>query len=299
MRVENEYLVIEVKEKGAELCRIYDKTKERELLWEGDPAFWGRHAPILFPNVGKTYKNKVKINGNVYPTSQHGFARDHKFSLAGKGEDSISFLLESTEEMKAAYPFSFRLTVTYTLRERKVCVEWKVENTSGEDMYFTIGGHPAFRFAGKGERKEDYLLYFPNRESLNYVLFDFDEAAVNPDKVYELKLDKGFCPMTEEMFLQDALIFDGGQVEEVWICRKDGTPYVGMESRGFPSFGIWSVKDAPFVCLEPWDGRCDNIGFDGELSQKPNVVTVKKDGTYVKEYVIMAGERGNRYGEKD
>lgn len=289
-KLENEALCVEIISKGAELTRIYDKEKDTEILWEGDPAFWGRHAPVLFPNVGKTYKNTVKINGVQYPTSQHGFARDQVFQCVSADSTKASFVLEDTPDLRERYPFAFRFTITYELMGKKLSVQWKVENPSEEPMYFTIGGHPAFRFAEKEEGKTDYLLQFPGKERLEYVLFDFEHAAANPDKVYNLELNDGFCPMDEEMFRQDALIFDGGQVEEIWICHKDGTPYVGMEAKRFPSFGVWSVEGAPFVCLEPWDGRCDNIGFDRELSEKPDVVKVDGNGTYLKEYTILVGK---------
>ena len=93
--------------------------------------------------------------------------------------------------------------------------------------------------------------------------------------------------MTEELFENDALIFDNTQIEEAWICHKDGTPYVGVKSEGFPSYGIWSVKDAPFVCLEPWMGRCDNIGFDKEISEKPGINKVESGAVFEKEYQIV------------
>ena len=97
MKMENERLCIEISEHGAEVTRIYDKKKETELLWEGNPTYWKRHSPILFPNVGKTYKNKVKINGISYPTSGHGFARDNDFKCICTKPDKAAFLFSSGE----------------------------------------------------------------------------------------------------------------------------------------------------------------------------------------------------------
>lgn len=169
-------------------------------------------------------------------------------------------------------------------------VKWEVVNTGEEEMYFTIGGHPAFRFAGADEGKSDYILKFPGKESLDYILVNIAEGAADTSKVYQLELEDGCCPMSEEMFANDALIFDNGQISEVWICHKDGAPRVGMKCEGFPNFGIWSVKDAPFVCLEPWMGRCDDIGFDKELSEKPNVNKVPAGGKFEQSYSVIAGE---------
>ena len=258
MKLENKRLCVEISEHGAEVTRIYDKEKKAELLWEGDPAYWKRHSPILFPNVGKTYKNKVKINGTSYPTSAHGFARDNDFKCICMKPEKAAFLLASSEETKEVYPFDFELIVTYFLKEESLIVKWEVHNTGDEEMYFTIGGHPAFRFEKEGEKKTDYMLRFPNKESLEYILVNLAESAADPDTVYQLELKDECCGLNDEMFEKDALIFDGGQFDEVWIYHKDGTPYVGMKCAGFPNFGIWSVKDAPFVCLEPWMGRCDD-----------------------------------------
>lgn len=290
MKLENQRLRVEMSEMGAEVTRIYDKKNETELLWNADPAYWKRHSPVLFPNVGKTYRNTVLINGTQYPTSQHGFARDCRFRCIREKADTVSFLLTSSEETKEVYPFDFELIITYTLKDETLSVEWEVRNTGEEAIYFTIGGHPAFRFARPEEKKTDYLLRFPGRNLLRYILIDPEQAAADPEKVYTLELEDECCPITEEMFANDALIFDDGQIKEVWMCRKDGTPYVGVKCDGFPNFGIWSVKDAPFVCLEPWMGRCDDAGFSGEISEKPNINKAAPGESFRKSYMIAAGE---------
>lgn len=287
MKLENERLCAEISEMGAELVRLYDKKKGTEILWDGNPVFWKRRSPVLFPNVGKTYRNTVRINGVQYPTAQHGFARDNEFRCILEKKEEVAFLFVSGDETKEVYPFDFELIIRYRLDGRKLHVMWEVKNVSDEEIYFTIGGHPAFRFAGADERKEDYLLKFPGKEQLEYILIDPAEAAVDPTKTYILSLQDECAEVTETMFERDALIFDGGQIEEVWLCQKDGTPYVGVECAGFPNFGIWSVKDAPFVCLEPWMGRCDDVGFDRELCEKENVNRVKPQEKFEKSYTIV------------
>ena len=289
MKLENEILSVEIAEHGAELTRIFNKKTQEDILWEADAKYWKRHAPVLFPNVGKTYKNTVKIKGAQYPTSQHGFARDSEFKCIYADEKKAAFLLASTAEMKKVYPYDFQLIITYTLEENTINVNWDVKNPSTETIYFTIGGHPAFRFGKPEEKKADYMLRFPGKKMLSYVLIDPNEEAVDAKNVLELKLEQECYPLTEQLFEKDALIFDHTQIEEVWLCRKNGTPYVGVKAEGFPNFGIWSVKDAPFVCLEPWMGRCDNIGFDQELSQKENVNSAAAGESFVKEYQIIVG----------
>lgn len=228
MKLENEVLSVEIAELGAEVTGISDREKNTDILWEGNPSFWKRHSPVLFPNVGKTYGNEVLIEGNKFPTVQHGFARDSVFTCVSSSADAASFRLASSEETKKVYPYDFELYITYTLKGKNLKVEWKVKNCSEKIMYFTIGGHPAFRFAEKGEKKEDYLLKFPGKESLTYILVDPNTGTGVPDQTYTLELTDGMCPVTEEMFLRDALIFDGGQFEEVWLCSP-AAPLIHLE----------------------------------------------------------------------
>ncbi len=287
VKLENEFLCVEIAEMGAEVTRIYDKTEDNEILWEGNPVYWKRHSPVLFPNVGKTYKNRVLINGTQYPTSQHGFARDNVFTCIEAANEKASFMFRSSEETKEVYPFDFELHINYKLNKKELTVEWQVKNCGDETMYFTIGGHPAFRFAKPEETKADYVLKVPGKEKLEYVLIDISCGCANVDEIHTLQLSEETYPLSDELFAKDALVVDNGQIEEAWLCHKDGTPYVGVRSAGFPNYGIWSVEGAPFVCLEPWMGRCDNVGFNAELSEKPNVNKVEAGEKFIKDYTIV------------
>lgn len=287
IKLENDFLCVEIAEAGAEVTRIFDKQKSAEILWEGDPLYWKRHSPILFPNVGKTYQNQILIDGTVYPTSQHGFARDQVFTCVESSADEALLMLEASKETKKVYPYEFKLYIHYRLQEKELKVEWRVENCDERTMYFTIGGHPAFRFSRRGEKKEDYVLKFPGKETLTYSLLDPATGTGRPETQYVLKLTDEIFPLTEEMFAKDALIFDDSQIEEAWICHKDGTPYVGIRGEGFANFGIWSVKDAPFVCLEPWAGRCDDYGFAEDISRKKGIISLRAKDIFVKSYNII------------
>ena len=287
MKLENDFLCVEIAEDGAEVIRIFDRQKGIELLWEGDPLYWKRHSPVLFPNVGKTYQNQILIDGTLYPTSQHGFARDQVFNCVESSAGHALFMLASSDETKKVYPYEFKLFIYYQLQEKELKVEWRVENCDERTMYFTIGGHPAFRFARRDEKKEDYVLKFPGKEALTYSLLDPATGTGRPEIQHVLELTDGTCPLTEEMFARDVLIFDGGQIEEAWLCHKDGTPYAGIRCDGFENFGIWSVKDAPFVCLEPWAGRCDDYGFSEDISRKIGIISLCAKDIFVKSYNIV------------
>ena len=153
------------------------------------------------------------INGEEYTTSQHGFARDSVFECVESTDSMVSFLLTSSEETKKKYPFDFKLFINYYLDNKEVKVEWKVENTGNETMYFTIGAHPAFRFAKKDEVKSDYILKFPGKDQLEYILVDKETedgmGTAIPEEKRTLKLENNTYVLNEEIFDNDALILDG------------------------------------------------------------------------------------------
>ena len=285
----NERLSVTIAAHGAELSSIYDKANDRELVWQADPAFWNRHAPVLFPNVGKYYGGHFTYNGTDYPMGQHGFARDTEFEQAASGENFVTYRLCADEESKKVYPFDFVLEITHRLNGNRLTVEWNVKNTDNKEMYFTIGGHPAFNVNVLPDTDfEDYSLVFKEgTEKLSYVLLDAESGTAIGDKVYELELTDSKYALKKDMFDKDALVFDGGQIEWAALALPDGKPYIALESKGFPNFGIWSKPGAPYVCLEPWCGRCDNKGFEGEISEKPGIIALKAGETFKKSYDII------------
>ena len=288
--MENEYLKVEISQHGAELSRIYDKKRQHEVIWSADPAYWNRHAPVLFPFVGKVTNGEYRYQKESYPMGQHGFARDMDFTLQDKGNDFITFVLQANEQTRKVYPFDFTLSVTHRLKENCVTVEWEVINESQTDpMYFSIGGHPAFNCpADKDALKTDYYIVFENRTDLQYVLIDPAAELVDQETKYTLSTENGFVRISEALFAHDALIFDNGQVQKASIYYPDKTPYVTLTCTGFPSFGLWSKPNAnaPYVCLEPWIGRCDNKDFTGELPDKYDEKKLEAGSTFQTSYQI-------------
>ena len=290
MILTNEYLRVEIAALGAELMSSYDRSAGTELLWNGDATYWKRRSPILFPNVGKTWQNVMRIDGAVYPTSQHGFARDRDFVCESSDDVSATWLLRSDEKTLERYPYDFELHIRYALEGRSLRVTWIVDNPNDREMAFTIGGHPAFCFARPEDSKADYALRFPDADALHYILLDPASGTALPEEGHVLALQGGMLALSDELFTRDAMIFDGGQIDEVWLCGSDGAPRVGMRCPGFPNFGIWSVVGAPFVCLEPWAGRCDDSGFDRELREKPNVNLLPAGERFERSYEILLPE---------
>lgn len=285
--LENQRLCIKVAEHGAELCSIYDKKNSREILWQADPSYWKRHAPVLFPNVGRHYQDHYRTGANTYPSKQHGFARDMDFSCLSHTLDSVLHELCSSPETKETYPYDFTLQIRHTLQENSVMVSWIVKNTGSTPMYFTIGGHPAFCVPVLPNTEfSDYYLGFQQQDSLTYFLIDPASGTAVPQEPHTLALSNGCVKLDSHMFDRDALILDNGQITTASILLPDQTPYLTMHCEGFPNFGIWSVPGAPYVCLEPWMGRCDDRGYEGTLEEKPQINALKPGEIFHKDYSI-------------
>lgn len=284
--LENNFLRISISDMGAELCSIFDKENERDVLWHADPKFWGRHAPLLFPAVGSFYQHVYHLNGKEYAMKQHGFARDSEFVCTEETGASVTHQLRQSAETLEIWPFDFILTVTHELCGRELKISWRVENPGTETMYFTIGGHPAFNVPVlPGTEQNDYYLAFEEENRLSCTLLDL-ETGTTFSETEPLLLDHGKRQIDDHLFDGDTLIFDNGQVERAQILLPDGSPYVEVTAKGFPNFGIWSPKGAPFVCLEPWMGRCDSHGFTGDLSEKENINVTEPGGVFEKSYSI-------------
>ena len=289
MRVlENEKLKIQVSDDGAELCSVYDKVRGRETLWTADPKYWARHAPVLFPFVGKVNGGHYTYEGKQYPMGQHGFARDREFACVETGEAHVTHRLKSDEESKKVYPFDFVLEVTHRIEGNRVTVEWNVENPGDKRLYFSIGGHPGFCVT----KQEGCTLIFDGQESLERVSINLEAAAVDAEHPETLKLTEGTYPVDAHTFDKDALIFDHGQVKKVGLVDADGAKLVTMFCPDALSVGIWAPAggEAPFICLEPWIGRCDNMGFAGELKDKFDEQSLEPGASFWTAYDILIGE---------
>lgn len=266
--IENDVLKVTIADAGAELISVIDKKTGEEKMWDANPAVWNRHAPILFPFVGKVAEGCYRYQGKEYPMkTQHGFARDRDFTLAEENALAITMALQSDETSLEIYPFEFELLVTHALKagdSRSLEVKWEIRNKGGEDMYYSIGGHPGF----VTPNREEYYLEFPGKDSLEYLLLNTDTGLAVTTRSYQLETEDGFVSIRPDMFDLDALVFGKGQIAQVRLAKADKSPYVTLNCPGFPFVGIWSKPEGDFVCLEPWLGRTDDDGFAGELPDK-------------------------------
>lgn len=198
---------------------------------------------------------------------QHGFARDMEFQLKSQVAAEIWFRLESNEETLEKYPYPFVLEIGYELSGYTVVVKWRVKNPAQETMYFAIGGHPAFLCPIDPDRKQtEYQLLFDAGNQVKASCIE--NGLVNGESsIYALR--DGSLPVTEHLFDGDALVIENHQAHSVALAGPDGKAYLTVDFEA-PLFGVWSPpgKGAPFICIEPWYGRCDRIDFDGELKER-------------------------------
>lgn len=260
-------LEFKVNEKGAELCSL--KLDGKEYLWWADAAFWGRHAPILFPNVGKVFEDTFRVNGKAYHIGQHGFARDSAFRKEGE-----RYVLE--DGPRENYPYNFRLSVRYRAEGKKLFCEWEVLNQDAQPMYFQIGAHPALLLP-------DYKADDPVHGYLQCL--DRDGKVVS-EPLMPHGLNSGFLtnlpvparmpvedtllPLRAETFAIDTYMMENEEVKSVILYDKDKRPYLAVGSEQAQAYGIWAPHKpgCPFVCLEPWCGITDLYGFKGDISER-------------------------------
>lgn len=284
----NSALSISIAEHGAELQSI--KKYGKEYLWQGDEKFWGRRSPVLFPFVGRVWDNVYRHEGKEYAMGQHGFARDMDFALIAKSETEATFLLESTSETLAKYPFAFRLKIGYELDGNAITVKWHVENTGTEDMYFQIGAHPAFYYPGLDLMVEERGYFaFDKAEGLEYTC-PVEKGCASPER-HALALDEdGMMPINVHTFDCDTYIFDNKQLGKVALLDKERKPYLSLEF-DTPLVALWSPTkahpDCPFVCIEPWYGRCDTVGYNGELKDREWMQTLAGKEVFEAKYRII------------
>lgn len=286
-QITNDKLTLTISEHGAELLSIKDNGGE-EYLWDGDPAYWNRHSPILFPLVCGLWKDTYRINGKEYKLSRHGFARDTDFKLIAKGDNQVIYALHDSPETLKVCPYHFNLAISYRLENNKIHVVWHVENTDDKTIYFQIGGHPAFLVPGnkKGEPLHG-TLRLDNPEPMR--LYGNVNGCLAKG-YHKVETDNGLFHFTEDSFADDAIIFDHSQIKHVELLDESGKPHVTLDFKT-PALGIWSPagKHAPFVCIEPWYGIHDWAEYDGEFKDKYLMNQLLPGSSFMSEYTITIG----------
>ncbi|MFB3388495.1 aldose 1-epimerase family protein [Flavobacterium sp. LAR06] len=276
--ISNSTLKASIKNAGAELFSL--KNQDKEFIWEGNPDFWGKHSPILFPIVGTLRNNIYTVDEKEYQLPRHGFARDMEFLLTNKTENSVTFSLQSNVETLKKYPFKFELQLIYTLKESTLDIEYKVTNQNKTKMPFSIGAHPAIALPGDFE---NYSLKFEKEEVLQFSLLENDLVS---NKTQVLETTKNLVPLNYKLFENDALVFKTLESSSLTILEKS-KPYLKVAFEDFPSLGIWTKEQAPFICIEPWFGYSDTPENSGDIFEKEGVLILDADQTFTSKFSIQ------------
>lgn len=286
MEITNEYLQVRISTKGAELQSIVRKDNQLEYLWSGDPAFWGKKSPVLFPIVGNLKNNTYLHKGIPYQLGRHGFARDMEFTVTEHTEKQITLNLSDSDTTRKNYPFSFSLNIRYTLQDASLTVSYEVQNTGDETMYFSIGAHPAFKVPlVNGTTYEDYALHFSDPETAEvWPLSASGQISRTPAPYLD---HTKVLPLQKKLFYDDALVFKNLASTAISL-RSEKTPHgLTLRYAGFPYMGIWSAKDADFVCIEPWCGIADHDDATGILEEKEGIIPLSPEALFRQQWSVI------------
>ncbi|BDR60483.1 aldose 1-epimerase family protein [Lactobacillus xylocopicola] len=267
--IKNSILQVVISSKGAEIQSVKSQHTDYEYIWQANPSVWQRHAPILFPFVGRLKDDQYTYQGKTYHMSQHGFARDLDFAVEHQDGESITFLLTDSEETKKSYPFEFELRVNYNLLNNLLEENFTVTNKTDGELIFAIGGHPGFNIpTSEATSKEDF--YFSTKPSLARVQIPLKGAFLDwPNR--SLASTNSLITLSDHLFKHDALIFQlRGHDNRVSLKTDTSNFHVNVWLRDAPFVGVWSQypQTADFVCIEPWWGIADRIDSKGKLEEK-------------------------------
>jgi len=268
--IENDQLKVIINSKGAELQSVFNKESGIEFMWSGDAAFWGKKSPVLFPIVGTLKNDTYFYNNKSYKLSRHGFARDMEFEVADQQKESVSFFIKNNESTFKNYPFAFEFFIKYAIDNNKLTVTYTVKNIFAEEMYFSFGGHPAFKVPlAEGTSYTDYYLQFNNDESLQRWPISADGLIEN--KSLPVLTGTNILQLTKELFSKDALVFKHPGSSVISLRSAKTNHGLDFTISGFPYLGIWAAKNADFVCIEPWCGIADSVDADQQLIHKEGI----------------------------
>ena len=267
--IKNSILQVTIASKGAEVQSVKSLHSGYEYIWQADPAVWNRHAPILFPIVGRLKNDEYTYQGKTYHLNQHGFARDQEFKVEQQTDESITLLLTDNEETRKVYPFKFELRVNYNLLNNLLEENFSVVNKSDGEMIFGIGGHPGFNIPTTSElTKEDF--YFSTKPSRARVRIPLKGAYLDWQN-RSLASTNSLIALSDHLFKDDALIFQLRGHENRVSLRTDANNFhVNVWLRDAPFVGVWSQypKTADYVCIEPWWGIADRSDTNQKLEEK-------------------------------
>lgn len=279
VEIYNPYLKVKVNTLGGELYSIRDYGYG-EYLWQGDQAYWGQRAPNLFPYVGRLTEGKYRYEGKEYRMGIHGFIQTYEMQICRQEQDSLTLKAVSAPWTMEQYPFPFEYYITYSLRFRRVTVQYRVVNTGNRPMYFGIGGHPGFQVPLEdGMAFEDYFLEF--EKACRPERIGFTETCYLNGKDSSFPLENNCIHLKHQLFDQDAIVLKN-MSSAVWLKSKKGRKSVKISYPDMKYLGIWHMPctDAPYICIEPWYSLPSRQDVVEELNRQPGLIALPGNREY-------------------
>lgn len=284
--IHNEYLTVQIQDKGAELWSVMDNDGT-EYLWQGDVKYWGDRAPNLFPYIARMTERQYKLNGQTYHMDIHGFAKDMIFEAEQISDSHIVFSIKHTEETYAQYPFQFCFSIIYKLEDCKLSITYYVRNDDDETMYFGVGGHPGFNVPFENNTAfEEYYLEFDSVKEAKRVVFSEDCFVTG--ELTDFSLEGGVrLPLSHDMFNNDAIVLTD-MASSVTLKSKTGDKGICVSYPNMSYLGIWHVPktDAPYVCIEPWSSLPSRKDVIEDFSLQSNLIALQAKEKYVNGFSV-------------
>ena len=276
--LKSDKLIAKINHKGAELISLKNDV-EKEFIWNGNPEFWSKHSPILFPIVGTLKNNEYYFEGKKYSLNRHGFARDMDFELIAKTDSKAVFSLVNNTNTLNVYPFEFELLLNYELTDNSLIITFKVINKNLFSMPFSIGAHPAFALP---EQFENYSLDFEYSEKL--IRFELENDLLS-NVTNSIQRNENNVTLHYDLFEKDALVFKKIKSKKITLLENK-EPFLCIQFDDFPSLGIWTKPKAPFICIEPWLGFADTTANSGNILEKEGIKIIEANEIFELEYSI-------------
>jgi len=285
--LENRKLKIGIKKIGAELSQISSVKNINEFMWDADPAIWANHAPNLFPIIGALKEDSYRFENKKYAMTKHGFIRNNKdIAIHEKTNDSLTFKLSQNESTLKSYPFKFEFYITYKLTDNKIDIIHTIKNCDEQPLYFSLGGHPAFKCpVYENENYEDYVLEFENEENSVRHLINMENGLIS-SKTKTVFNNSNKIKLTHDLFNDDALIFKDLKSRKVTLKSDTSGAILSVSYKDFPYLGIWAKPNGNYVCIEPWLGIADHEDTNQELKTKEGILSLEANKSFTASYTI-------------
>ncbi len=288
--IKNKYLEVSVQKTGIEICSIKSVKTGKQYIWDANPEVWGSYAPVLFPIIGSLKDDGYTFKGKESSLPQHGMIRNNEnIELAESTSNSLTFTLQYDEDTLKMYPFKFEFITKYSLEKNKLIVAHEVINHDERPLFFSLGGHPAFKCpVNEGEKYEDYYLEFEEVEDApTWVLHKNGLQGEESRTVFN---HSNKIALDAHIFDDDALIFKNLKSSHVQLKSKKSDQVLTVEFKGFPYLGVWAKPNGNFVCIEPWLGVTDKWNTDRKLETKEGIKTLEGKSTFDAFYTIEISE---------